>query len=62
MKLEEENVLKFNCKLSPESNDILYVSDGSTMLFEIVNGNKSIGVGLDKEDIKELIEYLITYL
>jgi hypothetical protein len=32
------------------------------MLFEIVNGNKSIGVGLDKEDIKELIEYLNTYI
>jgi hypothetical protein len=62
MKLEEENVLKFTCKLSPESNDILYVSNGSTMLFEIFNGNKSIGVGLDKEDIKELIEYLNTYI
>jgi hypothetical protein len=62
MKLEEENVLKFTCKLSPESNDILYVSDGSTILFEIFNGDKSMGVGLDREDVKELIEYLNIYL
>jgi hypothetical protein len=59
---EEKDYLEFTCKLSPESGDRLFVSAGGTVLFDITNGENSIGVGLDEEDIKELIQYLIRFL
>jgi len=59
---EEKDYLEFSCKLSPESGDRLFVSAGVTVLFDITNGENSIGVGLDEEDIKELIQYLIRFL
>ena len=43
---EQNDYLEFTCKLDPENGDKLFVSDGSTVLFEVVNGEKSIGVGL----------------
>ena len=55
---EENDYLEFTCKLCPETGDKLFVSDGMTVLFEVVNGEKSIGVGLNSQDVKLLIEYL----
>jgi len=55
---EQNDYLEFTCKLDPENGDKLFVSDGLTVLFEVVNGEKSIGVGLNTQDIKQLIEYL----
>lgn len=55
---EQNDYLEFTCKLSPETGDKLFVSDGMTVLFEVVNGEKSIGVGLNSQDVKQLIDYL----
>lgn len=58
----EKDYLKFDCKLCPKKGDVLFVSDGRTMLFQMTKGDQSFSVGLDKEDVKELIEYLVKYL
>jgi hypothetical protein len=55
---EQNDYLEFTCKLDPENGDKLFVSDGSTVLFEVVNGEQSIGVGLNSQDVKQLIDYL----
>jgi hypothetical protein len=55
---EQNDYLEFTCKLDSENGDKLFVSDGSTVLFEVVNGEKSIGVGLNSQDVKQLIDYL----
>lgn len=59
---EEKDYLKFECKLTPKKGDVLFVSDGRTMLFQITKEDQSFSVGLDKQDVKELIEYLVKYL
>ena len=59
---EEKDYLKFECKLTPKKGDVLFVSDGRTMLFLITKEDQSFSVGLDKQDVKELIQYLVKYL
>jgi|688.fasta_scaffold1299961_1 hypothetical protein len=59
---EERDYLKFDCKLTPKNGDVLFVSDGRTMLFQIYKDDESLSVGLNKEDVKELIQYLVKYL
>ena len=59
---EEKDYLKFECKLTPKKGDLLFVSDGRTMLFQMYKDDKSFSVGLNKEDVKELIQYLVKYL
>jgi len=59
---EEKDYLKFECKLTPKNGDVLFVSDGRTMLFQIYKDDESLSVGLNKEDVKELIQYLVKYL
>jgi len=59
---EQNDYLKFACKLSIESNDVLFVSDGHTVLFEIRNGENAMGVGLNTQDVEQLIAYLNNFL
>jgi hypothetical protein len=59
---EEKDYLKFECKLTPQKGDVLFVSDGRTMLFQVGNDENFNSVGLNKEDVKELIQYLVKYL
>jgi hypothetical protein len=59
---EEKDYLEFSCKLTPKNGDVLFVSDGRTMLFQIYKDDESLSVGLNKEDVKELIQYLVKYL
>jgi len=60
--IEQNDYLEFTCKLSPEIGDVLFVSDGHTVLFEIRNGENCMGVGLNTQDVKALVEYLTEFL
>ena len=37
----EKDYLKFDCKLCPKKGDVLFVSDGRTMLFQMTKGDQS---------------------
>jgi hypothetical protein len=57
-----ENYLEFTCKLSPEtSTEKLVIGNGETMLFEIWDGSKNMGVGLNKNDIEKLLPFLLKF-